>query len=426
MLRIWPHDRLIIHVDINGHFCYSSLIYRPDLLGQPVVIGGSEESRHGIVLSKSQEAKKYKIQTGNSLVQSRQLCPSLITLPPDYSLYTRTSLDFYHYMDQFTDITAPFGCDGISLEVTGSAHLFGGVEAIVKDIHENFPKRYGLKVSIGISWNFVYAKLACDTAGADGVKYIIRECPEDVQWQKEVYSMPAEELLYIGEATKRKLWSKGERTIGDLVSVGPEVLKNWFGKNGLVMYIYASGQDTSPLVAEDGGPPMRSIGNGSTTREDLTTPEQVHNMIHVLASSVCRRMRRHKVVPKTVSVSVTYSFENDLKYVSFQCKMPVPSNIDVNFAKVALDLFFKRFNCKYPIRKLTVRGSDLMFCTDVYQTSMEVCAIHTENLMKLMACKDEINERWDQALVRAVELVDPLLTGLGNKPNQQFAPAGWY
>lgn len=426
MYRIWPHDRLIIHVDINGHFCYSSLIYRPDLLGQPVVIGGSEESRHGIVLSKSQEVKKFRVQTGNSLMQARQLCPGLISLPPNYDLYHRTSLDFYHYMDQFTDITAPFGCDGISLEVTGSAHLFGGVEAIVKDIHENFPKRYGLKVSIGISWNFVYAKLACDTAGADGVRWIIRESPDDTAWQKDVYSMPVDELLYIGEKTKQKLNSRGERTIGDIVACGPEVMKSWFGKNGIVMYIYASGQDTSPLVSDEGGPPMRSIGNGSTTPYDLVKPEQVHNLIHVLSSSVCQRMRRHKVVPKTVEVSITYNNERDLKYVSYQCPMPVPSSIDVEFASVALDLFFKRFNCKYPIRKLGVRGKDLMFNMDVYQTTLEFNAEQREKAMKLMDCKDEINERWKNILKRGVELQDRALTGLGTKPNQQFAPAGWY
>lgn len=426
MLRIWPHDRLIIHCDVNGHFAYSTLIYHPALREKPVVIGGNEESRHGIVLSKTQKAKEFHIQTGSSLHQARRLCPHLITLPPEYELYRRTSDDFFAFMDQYTDITAPFGCDGISIEVTGSAHLFGGVESLVNDIHERFPREYGLELSIGISWNFVYAKLACDTAGPDGIKWIIRECPEDTAWQREVYDLPVEELLYVGGATKRKLWERGRRTIGDLVACGPAALKDWFGKSGLVMYTYASGQDTTPLTGEDGGPPMRSIGNGSTTPYDMLEEKQVHVMLHVLAPSVCARMRRHRVMPRTVEVALTYSVNGDLEYSSFQCPMPTPSNIDVEFAAVAQALFFRRFNCRHPIRKLTVRGKELLFNTDIYQTTLEMNAVKREKAMKLMACKDEVNERWKNILRRCVELSDPQLTGLGSKLNQQFAPSGWY
>lgn len=425
-MRSKSKDRIIIHCDINGHFAYSSLIYRPDLLDEPMVVGGNEESRHGIVLSKNHAAKKYRIQTGTSLYQARQLCPNLHSLPPDYALYTRTSEDFYRFMDQYTDVTAPFGCDGISLDVTGTAHLFGGVVNIVKDIHYRFPREYGLELSIGVSWNFVFAKLACDTAGPNGVRWIMRESSEDTNWQKIVYPMPVEELLYIGEATKKKLWTKGEYTIGHLAECGPELLMEWFGKNGVVMYLYATGQDTSPLIAKDGGPPMRSIGNGSTTPYDMTKTEQVHNLAHVLASSVCQRMRSHRVVAKTVEISITYSDSGDLKYCSYQCPMTIPSNLDVEFASDALALFEKRFQLKHPIRKLTVRGKDLMFNTDVYQTTMEVNAVKRDQLCELYNVKDELNIRWKGSVRRCVELADPALTGLGSKPNQQFAPAGWY
>ncbi len=426
-------DKWIIHADVNGHFCYSSLLYFPELLDDPVVIGGSEEKRHGIVLSKNQPAKKYKIQTGSSLHQARQLCPALKSLPPVYPLYDRTSKDFYGFMDRFTDISAPFGCDGKSIEVTGTAHLYGGgahsirgVEAIVRELHERFPREYGLHLSIGISWNFSFAKMACDTAGPNGVRWIVRECPEDTRWQSQVYAMPVEEILYIGDATKKKLWAKGVRTIGDLVSCGPAVLESWFGKVGLEHYIRACGMDTTPLVDIDGGPPMRSIGNGSTTPYDMTREEQVHNMAHVLASSVCQRMRAHRVIPRTVEVAVTYSMNGDLKYASFQCPMPVPSSLDAEFAGVALELFFKKFPMKYPIRKLTLRGKDLLFNTSVYQTTLEYNAERREKAMTLADCKDEINGRWKRIVKRSVELADPLLTGLGSKPNQQFAPAGWY
>lgn len=420
-------DRIIIHADVNGHFAYSSLIYRPDLLDVPVVIGGNEEARHGIVLSKNQAAKPFRIQTGSSLMQARQLCPNLKSLPPNYDLYTRTSQDFYHFMDKFTDITAPFGCDGISLDVTGSAHLFGGVENIVREIHRRFPREYGLNLSIGISWNFPLAKLACDTAGPNGVKWIMRESPEDTAWQSIVYPMPVEELIYIGEATRNKFWSKGVRSIGDLVECGPEVLKSWMGKLGVVHYIYATGQDVAPIAAADGGPPMRSVGNGSTTPYDITREEDVHNMVHVLSSSVCQRMRAHKVVPKTVEVAVTYTApDREMHYLSWQCAMPVPSSIDVEFAGVALRLLEKNFNLRHPIRKLSVRGKDVMFNVDVYQTTLEMNAARRERSMALMACKDEINARWEHAVRRGVELADMRLSGLGSKANQQFAPAGWY
>ena len=426
-------DKWVIHCDINGHFAYSSLIYYPELLNVPMVIGGNEEARHGIVLSKNQAAKKFKIPTGSTLHQARQLCPHLKTLPPVYPLYDRTSKDFYAFMDQYTPISAPYGCDGKSIDVTSTAHLFGGgnrsiqgVEAIVRDLHELFPKQYGLHLSIGISWNFPFAKLACDTAGPNSVKWIVRESPEDTAWQQQVYPLPVGELLDVGDATKKKLNSKGIQTLGEMVTCGPDLLQRWFGKLGIVHYIRAIGRDTSALVVEDGGPPMRSIGNGSTTPYDITREEQVHTMAHVLAASVCRRMRMHKVVPRTVEVSVTYAMDGELKCASFQCPMKIPSNLDIEFATAALNLYYRHFRMKCPIRKLTLRGKDLMFNTSVYQLSFEYDAMRREKAILLADCVDEINDRWRHSIRRCIELVDPLLSGLGSKPNQKFAPAGWY
>ncbi len=426
-------DKYYIHADVNGHFAYSSLIYYPELLNVPVVIGGNEEARHGIVLSKNAAAKKYKIPTGTSLHQARQLCPQLKSLPPVYPLYERTSKDFYAFLEQFTPVSAPFGCDGMSIDVTSTAHLYGGgersiegVKAIVRELHETFPKEYGLNLSIGISWNFTFAKLACDTAGPNGVKWITRKSPEDTSWQEQVYPMPVDELLYIGEATRKKLWAKGIDTIGDIAKIGPGYLKDWFGKVGLIHYIRATGNDTTPVASEDGGPPMRSIGNGSTTPCDLTTEWELHCMAHVLASSVCKRMRAHKVIPKTVEVSVTYVKDGDMRYESYQCPMPVQSNIDSEFAAVALELFHRRFSFKHPVRKLTLRGKDLCFNTSVYQLSFEMDAMRREKLMNIARCADELNDRWRHTVRRCVELADPRLTMLGSKANQQFAPAGWY
>ena len=426
-------DHWIIHCDINGHFAYSSLIYYPELLDIPVVIGGNEEARSGIVLSKNQAAKKFKIPTGCTLYQARQLCPNLKSLPPVYPLYDRTSKDFYAFMDKFSPVSAPFGCDGKSVDVTSTAHLFGGghrsiqgVEAIIREMHELFPKEYGLNLSIGISWNFVFAKLACDTAGPNGVKWIVRESPEDTAWQGQVYPMPVGELLDIGDATKKKLNGKGVYTIGEMVARGPRLLQNWFGKLGLAHYIRAIGRDTSALVAEDGGPPMRSIGHGSVLPYDITHEDKAHIMAHVLTSSICERMRAHKVVPRTVGVTVEYVVDGEIKYESFQCPMRIPSNLDVEFATAALNLFYRRFGMKYPVRKLTLTGKDLMFNTSVYQLSFEYDAMRREKAIRLADCVDEINDRWRHAVRRCVELADPQLTGLGSKPNQRFAPSGWY
>jgi DNA polymerase-4 len=432
-IQTTSNDSWIIHCDINGHFAYSSLIYYPQLLDVPVVIGGNEEARHGIVLSKNRLAKQYKIKTGTALYQARKLCPELKALPPIYPLYERTSMDFYNFLDTYSPISAPFGCDGKSIDVTNTAHLYGGgvhsvkgVEAIVRELHECFPKQYGLDLSIGISWNLSFAKLACDVAGANGIKWITRKSPEDTDWKSQVHAMPVENLLYVGSATKRKLNSYGIYTLGEMVKCGPELLEKWLGKLGLAHYIRACGKDTSRLIDEDGGPPMRSIGNGSTTPYDMMTEEQVHVMAHVLSSSVCRRMRAHKVAPRTVEVSVTYAMDGDLKYETYQCAMPIPSNLDVEFATAALSLFHKKFNMKYPIRKLGLRGKDLMFNTSVYQLSFELEAMRRDRAMVLADCVDEINNRWKHAVRRCVELADPALSGLGCKPNQEFAPAGWY
>lgn len=259
-------DRAILHIDMNAFYASVAQHLDPSLRGKPVVVAGDPEKRSGIILAKSRQAKAAGVKTADAIWQAKQKCPDLIIVPPDYAAYKRYStlarLLYYEYTNQ----VEPFGLDESWIDVTGSLHLFGGDPMLIaQEISERVKEELGLTVSVGVSWNKVFAKLGSDTDPGDGIIEITRDNYKEFAWP-----MPASEMIYVGPATMKKLHAAGYETIGDLAHAGDYFLKNRFGKIGFMLRSFARGEDTSPVRVMD---PTRAdvdyvikgIGNGVST-----------------------------------------------------------------------------------------------------------------------------------------------------------------
>ena len=218
-------DRVILHSDINACYASVELLFQPELRGRPVAVGGDEERRHGIVLAKTEEAKRAGVKTGMTLWQARSLCPELVVVPPHFDRYIHYSREVQRIYSEYTDRREPFGIDESWLDITGCLRAGEG-ERAAREIGARVKRELGLTVSVGVSWNKVFAKLGSDYKKPDAVTVIDRGNVRDIVWP-----LPAEELLYVGRSTRVRLAALGIHTIGDIARTEERVLKLRLGKS---------------------------------------------------------------------------------------------------------------------------------------------------------------------------------------------------
>ena len=278
--------RHILHVDQNCFYASVEMQRHPELRDLPLAVCGSQEERHGIVLTANYIAKPFGIKTGMAIWQARQRCPNLVILPPDMDEYIRFSRMAREIYEDYTDQIEPFGLDESWLDVTGSVGLFGDSMAIAREISDRIKFELGITASIGVANNKITAKLGSDYKKPDAITRI-----EADNYKELAYPLPVEDLLYVGPATSRKLRSIGISTIGRLAECPVDVLVRKLGKMGAVLHTFANGQDTSPVQRSDHIPNIKSVGNSATTPRDLQSEEDVKLMLFLLAESVCARMR---------------------------------------------------------------------------------------------------------------------------------------
>jgi hypothetical protein len=213
-------DRVILHSDLNSFYASVECLYHPELRGKPVAVGGDEAQRHGIILTKTSEAKRYGVKTGEAIWEAKHKCPGLIVVPAHYDLYMCYSRLMHEIYRRYTDQIEPFGLDECWLDLTGSIGLCGDGEAVAQEIRDRIKDEIGLTVSVGVSWNKIFAKLGSDYKKPDAVTVISRKNYRSIVWP-----LPACDLLYVGPATTRKLARYGIHTIGQLAELDPAFLR---------------------------------------------------------------------------------------------------------------------------------------------------------------------------------------------------------
>ena len=376
-------DRVILHCDLNCFFASVELLRYPALRDVPVAVCGDPESRHGIVLAKNEAAKQLGVKTAETIWQARQKAPHLITLPPHHGLYREYSRKVNAIYGQYTDLVEPFGIDESWLDITNSMHLFGGDgKAIAGQLRERLREELGLTISVGVSFNKIFAKLGSDYKKPDATTVIDRG-----NWQAIVWPLPVGDLLGVGRSTQKLLRQYGVETIGQLAAFPRQTLETLLGKHGTQLHDYANGLENSPVRPQHEAEPVKSVGNGTTFPQNLTRWEEVRSGLAVLSDSVAGRLRRQGLYCGGVALTIRNA---QFRQFSRQVRLDAPTHLQKDIYQTALALARQSWHAPDPIRALTVTALYLTDSADSFQ--------QLDLLDGAAAQREEKQERLEQAM----------------------------
>lgn len=398
-------DRTILHSDLNSFYASVEIRNDPALAGQPVAVGGDEQARHGIVLAANQLAKRHGIRTAEALWSARRKCPELVIVRPHFDEYARFSQAVRQIYLDYTSQIEPMSLDEAFLDVTGSRSLFGDGETIAHTIRRRVKQELGLTVSVGVSFNKIFAKLGSDYKKPDAVTVFSRE-----NYRALVWPQPAANLLYVGRATAKKLAGIGVHTIGDLAAADPAALHMLLGKMGPMLHAYANGWDRSPVAEYAAREEAKSIGNMVTAPRDICTPRDADLVLWPLCESVAHRLRRHGLCAGSLSL---YIRDVELEVHTRQCQLVPPTWLARELMEHARALLARHYKWKLPIRTLGVSAGELIPADAVsLQLDLEGTAEKRDKLERIERAMDGLKDRYGAAAVRrGTELIDPDLSG---------------
>ncbi len=396
-------DRTILHCDLNNFYASVEILANPEYRGKPLIVCGNPEKRHGIVLAKSNEAKKLGVVTGEAIWQAKQKCgPDLICVPPRHKLYGEISKQVFGIYVQYTDRVESFGLDECWLDVTGSKKLFGDGKQIADTIRERVKNDLGLTLSVGVSFNKIFAKLGSDLKKPDATTVITRE-----NFKEKIYDLPASDLLMVGRKTKERLAKMNISTIGDLSKANVKLMESVFGVMGINLVKYARGEDNDEVGLCYKNTPPLSVGHGSTLPIDAPSIDVLTPVVYALSDMVGTRLRKYKMRAGGLHVSL-----KDDEFNSFSHQITFTDTTDSSsvIAKRALEIIpeFYDFNNSRPVRTVTVSVIKLTSEREGYQLS--IFGEENEKASTLDKTLDKIREKYGyQSVSRGIVLANTFL-----------------
>ncbi|UWG95407.1 DNA polymerase IV [Dehalobacter sp. DCM] len=388
----------IFHVDANSAYLSweaASRLQHGDMLDLrtvPAVVGGSQETRHGIILAKSIPAKKYGIQTGESVFEARAKCPNLIVVPPNYSLYMQCSQAFGDILRKYSPVVEQYSIDEYFMDYTGSERTFGDPLSMAYRLKEEIKEELGFTVNIGISSKKLLAKMGSELQKPDKVHTLF---PEEIP--SKMWPLPVEELFGVGRATSRKLRDRSICTIGDLAHTDPILLNLFLKSYGTLLWNFANGRDDSPVHLTR-RVPVKGMGNSTTIAFDVEDSRTAHLVLLSLTETVGARLREGGYCARLVSVSIR---TNQLISYSHQRKIHTPTDCTNTIHAIACELFDDIWGHE-PIRHLGVRVSDLCNNSFIQMTLFER---ESEKQRAADRAIDQIRSRYGSgAIIRATFL----------------------
>lgn len=427
-------SRTILHSDCNCFYASVELLHHPELRGKPVAVGGDPEARHGIVLTADYTAKRHGVKTGMALWQAKQVCQDITFLPPRMDLYLRFSKMAQEIYAEYTDKREPYGIDESWLDVTDSVSIKGDGYRIAQEISSRMKKELGITVSVGVSFNKIFAKLGSDYKKPDAITTINKD-----EYKEKAWPLPVSDLLYVGSATNKKLYSMGILTIGDLARTDETLLVRRLGKMGSILWAFANGYDDSPVKMENTSAPVKSVGNSTTTPKDMETDEDVKIVLYILAESVAARLRENGFRCRTVEISIR---DKDLFHFSRQMKLKNASNITREIAEAGYKLYKENYRLpanekelknstpeyyQKPLRSIGIRGTDLV--TDYFWEQLDLFTDpqFREKQMKMDEAVDIIRKRFGfYSIQRGLMYRDRILSACDAKSDHTVHPHGYF
>ena len=412
-------EKIILHSDLNNFYASVECLHDPKLRDKPVAVAGNVEDRHGIILAKNYLAKTCDIKTGEAIWQAKLKCRDLIVVPPNFPLYLRFSKMARDIYSDYTDKIEPFGIDECWLDVTSSLSIYGDGLAIAEKIRQRVKDEMGVTVSIGVSYNKIFAKLGSDMKKPDAITVISKE-----NFKEKVWPLASNELLYVGRATYNKLEGRCIHTIGDIANARPEYLKSILGKWGEYLWMFANGLDTSPVANSGDVSAIKSIGNSTTAYRDLINNNDVKIVINALSESVAMRMREQGFKCKTVEINIR---DKNLYHFNRQCKVLVPTNSANEIASTAFELFETNYNWASSIRSIGVKATDFVG----ENTEIQLDLFYDDNRRmkreKINETVDRLRSRFGFSCVkRAVVMQDLKFSNMNAKDDNTIHPHNYF
>lgn len=410
-------SRAILHSDLNCFYASVEMMLDPALRDKAVAVCGSTEDRHGIVLAKSELAKRAGVKTGMVNWEAKRCCPNLIMVTPHYDQYLKYSKLTRTIYQRYTDLVEPFGMDECWLDVTGSQSIYGDGLAIAEEIRKTVREELGMTVSVGVSFNKIFAKLGSDMKKPDAITTISQG-----EYKEKVWPLAASEMIYVGRATEKKLATYGIHTIGDIAKTSPDFLKSKLGKNGLQLWVYANGEDNSRVANEDYHAPIKSFGHGITCIADLETPDEVWKVLLHLSQDIGHKLRVHELCARGVQITVK---DNGLMYKQYQAPLEIATQNSMEIASLARQLFDANYRWHTDVRAVTVRAINLVPKSAPQQLILFDDAVKRERTERLDAAIEDIRGRYGKWSIYPAALLSNLKIP-GHTSNDVIMPSMMY
>ena len=399
-------ERVILHSDCNSFYASVEELYDPDLRRVPLAVAGDPETRHGIILAKNQWAKMYGVATGEAVWEAKRKCANLVVVPPHYDWYMQMSRLCRKIYSDYTDRVEPMGMDECFLDLTGCEKYLGksGREA-ADEIRTRVREELGITVSVGVSFNKVFAKLGSDLKKPDATTEITPD-----NFRERLWGLPADSMLGVGRATYKKLRSAGIVTLGQLASVPEELLEAKFGKIGLWLWAAVRGLERGEVATGEESLPIKSVGHSSNALRDLENDAEVWSFMLWISQELAYRMRKCGKKAYGIMVSVR---ENDLSWYTYQKKFGSATSNDAVIAEKAFEVFREKHKWRCPLRSVGIHGIYLDELNAPEQLTVSEDGEKRERLERLDRTLDELNDAFGFGTVtRAACIRNPCAPGM--------------
>lgn len=395
--RLLIMDKIILHCDANNFFASVECILNPALKDFPIAVAGDAEKKHGVILAKNYKAREYGVKTGDVIWQAKQKCPGLQVVKPHFAEYTKYSKLMFSLYEKYTCFVEPFGADECWLDCTGSVNLFGDGAKIADDIRKRVKTELGLTISVGISFNKIFAKIGSDKCGADSIMEITQN-----NFKSILYPLPARELFMVGAKTAEALSKLNIMTIGNLAGASPDLLKMHFGINGLKLLESARGENKENVRESSKQRTPESIGHGMTAARDIKDFEDAEAVIYYLCELVATRLRKKKLRGGGLSLNIR---DVNLFSITRQAKIQAPTCSSSEIGVGAMALLRANWNKTPALRTLTVSVYDLSPIDGASQMNMfeEIKHNKNDNLEKAV---DKIREKYGSTSIVRGNLIE--------------------
>jgi DNA polymerase-4 len=300
--------RTILHVDMDMFYVAVELRRRPELIGMPVVVGGS--GARGVVAAASYEARRFGIFSAMSSAQARRRCPQAIFLPGDQKLYAEVSSQVFDVFFEYTPLVEGLSLDEAFLDVTGALKLFGNGVEIAHDIRRRVRRETQLDCSVGVAPSKFIAKLASKAAKPRPTADLVESGPGVVEVRPGeelafLYPLKVEALWGVGPVTLSKLQRLGIATVADLAAFDFRTLQTMIGQaHGQHLHDLANARDDRPVIASS---EAKSIGHEETFSDDIYSRDEIHTHLVRLTDAVARRCRADGLSPRTCTLKLKFS-----------------------------------------------------------------------------------------------------------------------